>query len=355
MKFTRRHLLGLFMISLVHGREYTGKGFDAVSGEKTGFFHVENQNGIWWVIDPNGKGTLVRGVNVFRMSGWRCERLNNRKLYQENALKKYGSVEAWAKASVERLKRWGFNTVNEQYEINPIRSQEIAYTYLLSMAEGFTRWRDDSEEADKYRLVHKTWHSLPNVYHPDWKAYCEKTAQAKCAAFKDDPYLLGYFLDNERAWLGPERLTAETWRKPASHPAKIALVQMAMKYFGSIEAINRHWQTAYTSVDDFLNDRTAPIPGGKEATAFCRFFFRDVAERFLVISARRSGRSIPTTCSWGHGIIISMRFAAFWISWASIVTSFRPMTTPGSMWRRVFRRRGSQSGGSFTKPRGGLF
>jgi hypothetical protein len=65
------------------------------------------------------------------------------------------------------------------------------------------------------------------VFDPLFPAYCDYVARRKCAPNRDDPWLFGYFIDNELAWWGRGArdvgLFDAVMGKPENHSAKVAL------------------------------------------------------------------------------------------------------------------------------------
>ena len=41
---------------------------------------------------------------------------------------------------------------------------------------------------------------FPNVWHPDFEKWCEEFALLNCSQHRDDPKLVGYYIDNELQW-----------------------------------------------------------------------------------------------------------------------------------------------------------
>ena len=62
---------------------------------------------------------------------------------------------------------------------------------------------------------------FPNVFHPRFQEFCRQLAKERAADKKNDPWLVGNFLDNELAWWGKawgrrDGLFDECLRKPAT-------------------------------------------------------------------------------------------------------------------------------------------
>ena len=111
---------------------------------------------------------------------------------------KYASHEVWQAETLQRLTQWGFNLLGAGCEPR-LRHQGLAHTEFLNIGEGMARL------GDAYDITpheDRPCSAFPNVFHPQFEAYCHYMAQKKCAPLRDDPWLLGYFIDNELAWWG---------------------------------------------------------------------------------------------------------------------------------------------------------
>ncbi|MBM3861167.1 MAG: hypothetical protein FJ395_16180 [Verrucomicrobia bacterium] len=70
----------------------------------------------------------------------------------------------------------------------------------------------------------ENWTGFPNVFHEKFPAYCDTIASERCAPHRDDPWVIGYFLDNEIQWFGKSwntMLHAAALKLPADNPARI--------------------------------------------------------------------------------------------------------------------------------------
>lgn len=88
---------------------YGGPVRDSLRAPATGFFQVRQVHGRWWLIDPRGRGFYLVDTDHIRHEGHGCEALGYAP-YGGFVGEKYKSEEAWAEATLERLKAWGFNT-----------------------------------------------------------------------------------------------------------------------------------------------------------------------------------------------------------------------------------------------------
>ena len=191
----------------------------------TGFFHMAEKNGKWWAIDPLGRGTVLLGIDHVTYNGHWSKR-TKRSLYREWNDAHYPNREAWMQETVGRLKAWGFNMLGAGGHA-PLEHRGLIHTKFLSMGDSLC-WNEQDDEFWICPNEHRPCSAFPNVFHPLFPAHCDYVARKRCAPVKDDPWLLGYFIDNELAWWGrgPQAtgLFNEAMKKSASHTAKKALL-----------------------------------------------------------------------------------------------------------------------------------
>ena len=77
---------------------------------KPGFFRVEQREGAWWLIDPDGSPTLSIGVDHISYEADRI-RGTGPCPYAEALDRIYPDRNAWALMALARLRLWGFNTI----------------------------------------------------------------------------------------------------------------------------------------------------------------------------------------------------------------------------------------------------
>lgn len=266
-------------------------------GKATGFFHVEQIDGRWWVIDPNGDAFYVVGTDHVNYYAHWCEKLGYAP-YSRNVQAKYGTEEKWAASAAERLKAWGFNTLGAGCSAS-VRYRGLAYTEFLSLGTGFVNISDIAPRV--------YWTGFPDVFHPRFAAYCEREARRRCAPLRDDPWLLGYFLDNELEWYGKNGsetgLVDEAFKKPANHPAKQALVAFLQARYPTIAQLNQAWGTRLASYAE-LTESTEPVATKTAAgQRDRRDFVRLIADRYFAITTAAIRKADP------NHLILGCRFA----------------------------------------------
>ena len=206
-----------------------------IKSDATGFFRVEEQaDGRWWAIDPNGRGTVILGIDHTAYAGHYCEKLGYAPHQRKNDAK-YSSRAAWEEETLGRLKAWGFNAFGAGGD-RSLHRRGLAHCGFISIGERFADFGGDYEIMPN---EHRPCSAFPNVFHPDFERYAKYLAQRVCAPGKDDPWLFGYFIDNElrwwgsASWGGSEGLYNAALAKPDGHPAKTAALALRREDFAS--------------------------------------------------------------------------------------------------------------------------
>ena len=225
MKFRIRHPA----LCIAHCALYIATAASAaaaeVRAEATGFFHVERIDGRDWAIDPQGRGVVLAGVDWVWPAGFFCEKLGYAP-YGRFVETNYPSREVWADETAERLHAWGFNLLGSGCDDALLAPRGFVHTAMLNL--GFRLAHDPDTTKALAVGLHRPGTAFPNVFHPDFEAECDRAAAAAAAKYRDDPWLLGYFLDNELSWGGETRNRDEgmfdaamSW--PPDHPARQAV------------------------------------------------------------------------------------------------------------------------------------
>lgn len=219
---------------------------------RAGFFKTRKVDGKWWLIDPNGRLFYSTGIDCVSFSqGARLDD-NNRKayawlppkdgkfaaahvssLYTANLIRKYGERDFRkhaANRAVQRTKSWGFTTLGNWCDDSILASQKLPYTHTGP----------------------KTWEckipyiagDICDVYHPDFASEAMRVS-AELSKNRNDPWLLGYFIDNELPWWDLGYVLS---LDDSSHARRAFTAQLKAKY-GTIEVLNKKWQTKATSFD----------------------------------------------------------------------------------------------------------
>lgn len=267
--------LGVSCVATPDFPAYNGRGYPFLGGSATGFFHTQEAEGRWWLVDPNGQAFYMVGTDHANFRVHSCQKLGYAP-YQRNNEAQYGSEDRWAEATLDHLEEWGFNTLPANH--SPcMRHRRFPHIQFMSMGSSFAR------EDDICPIT--TWTGFPNVFSPDWPAHCDAMAAEQCAPNCSDPWLIGYFLDNELEWLGKtwrhSGLFEEAWKKPADHSAKRAWLAFLKEQEVTPATFAEDWGVTVASIEDLAVHQEAQYPRNEHAMAVATDWARLLAERYF--------------------------------------------------------------------------
>ena len=177
--------------------EYGGWKIKAESAPD-GFFRVRKINGRWWMIDPLGNLFLSKAVAVF--SPGSSDR-------QKAALaEKFGSNASWAASESQYLMDNGFNSLgawSTTYISNRNNvPQKMPYTVIVNPMSTYNgTLKASGTEAEGFSKA--GWEGYPYdfafVFDSGFDTQVEKSL-ATISQYANDPYCIGYFIDNEIPW-----------------------------------------------------------------------------------------------------------------------------------------------------------
>jgi hypothetical protein len=165
----------------------------------TGHFRTEKVNGKWWLIDPEGYLFWSIGANGVGFGS--STRVQGRERYfssipetglkngsadfaQADMLLKYGSN--WHSASIDlthaRLSSWGMNTCGNWSDSEIYLAHKTPYVVAIELGE---------KKGEKAMAIRGNEEALRQKL---------KRALEKHAESADDPWCIGYFIDNELDW-----------------------------------------------------------------------------------------------------------------------------------------------------------
>ena len=197
-------------------------GFSRLGGwqerrvQGTGFFRVEEIDGRWWFVDPDGYLFFSTGMDCVRhraptrvdgrdklfavrptMTGTEADfyvaNADHRYgeggyfeafMYNQNPRLRYWSfTENWMRTQNQRLRSWGFNTVGNWSNRALWWDPELPFVVNLT-----------------FNREGKNWQKFPDVFSEAFAAKVRVDAERQCTRFRDEPLLLGYFTGNEERW-----------------------------------------------------------------------------------------------------------------------------------------------------------
>ena len=263
--------------------------FSVFATNSTSFFTVTLKNNKAWFLSPAGKQFLSMGVNAIGDQSYRAPN----DLYYNPVKNQFGGDKAaWVKNALARLKKWGFNTIGS-WSDDDLLGKKTPYTYMLYIAR-----------SNPWERV------LDSVFSPEFEALVKENAQ-KAAKYKDDPDLIGYFLDNELPWwgefgwkTGSQKTLLEKYAAGAiENPNKQALKKFFEdRYNDDIGRMDDAWALHLSSFEELLGPVTLAVRTKKQK-ADANAWAGVVADRYFAVATKALRAVDP------NHLILGVRFA----------------------------------------------
>jgi hypothetical protein len=239
-------------------------GFSNTTAKATGFFRVEQIDGRWWFVDPDGHLFFSTGCDVtttwmgtrsegrdgvfvtlppteLRAPSYRANQAALASFYTWNLVRRFGTNYSprWGDLTLRRMDAWGFNTIANWSDP---RLWAVKRKPFVVMLRG---WGIDGG----------AYLGLPDVFADDFAKKVDAAAAEQCAPRKDDAWLLGYFVANEPPWPGREtEIAAAILEGPTN------AIQRELKSFLAAEdSPSRRREFVNGCVEKFLDTVNAAI------------------------------------------------------------------------------------------------
>ncbi|MGC6423422.1 MAG: beta-agarase [Lentimonas sp.] len=254
--------------------------------EATGFFRTAKHEGVWWLVDPEGYLFWSHGVCcVSLFSG--ATGITDREDYFEwlpskdeapydalygaahgashgyykgrgrrdtfhftasNVYQKYG--EDWQAqfkdVTHKRLRSWGMNTLAIASDGSLCEDSRTPYTETV--------WLKKTRTIEGSRGY---WGKFRDVFDPAFREAVQNALRGRESS-NNDPWCIGYFIENELSWGVDGSLSLATLRSPADQPAKIVFVEDLKAKYDTIDALNQEWGTSHSSWEALLESTETP-------------------------------------------------------------------------------------------------
>lgn len=320
-------------------RDEFGGWKDGPKLKATGFFRTEKVDGKWWLVTPNGHLFFSHGVDCVSVGqstgiskresyfSWLPERddpvfgkfygrvshpaahgfykkeenvpFDTFDFARANMVRKYG--ENWREKAYEdihrRLHDWGINTIANWSNPDIYLQRKTPYTVCMNTwgrkIEGSTGW----------------WGKLIDPFSSEFENNIRKSAQNEAKRTGDDPWCVGWFVDNELSWGNTDTdIAISALISPAGQPAKVACIEELKAKYGTIEKLNKVWQGSYASWQDMLEKCDKPGEKAKEDLRHLHYmivakYFRTI--RDAIKDAAPNRLYLGTRIAWGAPVIYS--------------------------------------------------
>ncbi len=317
--------------------EYGGwKGKKLTEG--TGYFSKKKENGKWWLVDPIGNAFFSVGPDCVaaradcRVDGlekfmdWLPEREDNqykdmysdfsRRFFegdrrkplmfsfeQANLYKAFGDnwYEKWTKYITGQLKSHGMNTLANWSDPNLFGKTKMPYVATLPHFPTTEK---------------KIFRDFPDVFSDEYKKSCEDTAKF-LEKYKDDSYMIGYFLGNEPSWAFVDHLVIadEVLYNTQKTECKTKLIDYLINKYVEIDNLNIAWAKEYESFDGLLQRQEKVSTWTEKSHEDMMEFSKIMLEEYIRIPSQACKEIDPNHMNLG------IRWA--WISDEIVVTGWQ--------------------------------
>jgi hypothetical protein len=237
-------------------------------GQATGFFRTEQIDGRWWLMTPEGHPFFSNGINGIRMSG--TATADGVKHYEQAAVEIYGDIETWADRQYDRFFDWGINSIGSWSDWREFQDR-VPYTVILGV--GGADWLTGD---------------LEDYFDEGFRIAARAKFEEVAGPLVDDPYLIGYFLDNEMRW-GPDwrgghlfddYMAATTEPTPTG---KVALIDLLKQRYGTIVSLKHDFTTGIDSWPELTGETELAMRDTQGAIDTRSAWTGEVAERFFMV------------------------------------------------------------------------
>jgi hypothetical protein len=164
------------------------------------------QDGVHWLVTPCGAPFFSVGINVVD-GGYPAPTLDGRPAYHWGTF--YEDLDGWGRFTRTRMRVWGFNTAGA-WSLHPSMLGVPVTPHLDLGRKARFHWFDPLHPATAERM--RLW------------------ARRLVAPYKDNPYRIGYFSDNEVGWW-PGALFVHFIRQPATNRTKQRLIALLRQHY----------------------------------------------------------------------------------------------------------------------------
>ncbi|PTS98128.1 beta-agarase, partial [Pseudomonas sp. HMWF006] len=209
----------------------------------------------------------------------------------------------WASHTLDRLQAWGFNTVGNWSAPQLGDAERVPYTLPLSIVGDYTSISTGSD----------WWGGMPDPFDPRFAMATERAVAIAARDHRDDPWLIGYFADNELAWAGPGddpqsryALAYGTLKMTTDVPAKRAFLKQLRDKYRNQAGLSKAWGIdlpAWELMEDPGFVPPLPNPEHPEIEADFKYFQKVFADTYF--------KTISDSLKWHapNQLLLGGRFA----------------------------------------------
>ncbi|HTS18451.1 MAG TPA: beta-galactosidase [Verrucomicrobiae bacterium] len=293
----------------------------------TGYFRTAKYGGKWWLVDPEGRLFFSNGIDciwpgestpINGRAAWFQDFPGNQEDFRQflstrgqsewghyldatpstfdfagvNLKRKYGTD--WRKDFYDttqlRLRSWGLNTIGNWSDPALCAEDRTPYVAAVHFA---------SKPLEGTRGL---WGRFRDVFDPNFGTQLRASMADQAAASADDPWCIGYFIDNELTWGTDVSFALATLDSPAYQAAKQVFVSDLMAKYRAIGKLNAAWGMHYKSWSDVIESRE--LPDKTRAHDDLAAFYRHTVAEYFRLCRQAVRETAP------NHLYLGCRFAA---------------------------------------------
>lgn len=303
----------------------------------SGFFRTEHDGKRWWLVDPSGYAFYSIGIdiigpgipgNVEGIAGlheWMPEKegkyadawekqkvfdiqypegkeLELLNFHIANLIKSFGKNwhDQWSKITKQRLAEWNVNSIGNWSDSTFISKSKMPYVIPLQ-----------NFPVTKKRI----FRDFPDVFCQEYADLSADFAK-QLEPFKNDKYLIGYFMNNEPGWayVPTINLAEELLAKVGDYASKDTLVEFLKQRYANIEDLNRSWKTSFDAFNQLKQTLKGASKLSEIASADLEEFSTLMLEKYIEVPVKATKTVDPNHLNmgmrWASGALKeSWRFA----------------------------------------------
>lgn len=212
-------------------------------------------------------------------------------------------AQRWREHTLDRLQAWGFNTLGNWSDLALGAIQRVPYTIPLLVRGDYAT----------ISTGHDWWGGMPDPFDPRFAMAAERAIAIATRDHRSDPWVVGYFVDNELSWAAPGTdpksryaLAYGTLRQTTDVPAKRAFLKLLRDRYRNQQGLSAAWGIELPAWE-LMEDPgfEAPLPSPEHPAV------EEDLQRFQQLFAETYFKTIAESLKW-HApdhLLLGGRFA----------------------------------------------
>ena len=283
--------------------------------EATGHFRVQKYEGKWWLVDPEGRLFWSHGINCFRQDIGESSPMEGREhlyefipqegdpLYQFIRQNSSRGTRTISFLDMNRYRKWGDEWLEKSVDKG---FRRMGYWRINTVGNWSDRQFTEAKRAPyTANFGARNKGNLTDYFDPEFAANFERTVSR--GRNLDDPWCIGYFVDNEIPW-GTKTSLAEGAVKGTYPFSKKEMEKYLKGKYGTPAALNAVWGSDFKTWADFQSS-TEIFDGAKEDL---EYFTRVMAEEYFKVVSSTLKKYAPNKLYLGSRVNVGDYLGAAW-------------------------------------------